>query len=101
MLESHPDGVVLEVWVIPGASRTEVTGVHDGALRVRVAWPPADGAANAAVIKLLKGIFDARVELVGGASSRRKRFLLETSLGQAESALYEIGAIPEPPSSCP
>lgn len=91
MLEPHADGVVLEVWVIPGASRSEVAGTHDGALRVRVAAPPADGAANAAVAKLLNGTFGSRVELISGAAARRKRFLIGLPLDGVQRALEEVG----------
>jgi uncharacterized protein (TIGR00251 family) len=41
------------VRVVPRASRSEVAGEHDGALRVRVAAPPVDGAANEELIRTL------------------------------------------------
>lgn len=42
----------IEVRVTPGASRDEVR-IVDGAVQLRVTAPPADGAANDAVLKLL------------------------------------------------
>ncbi|NOX22165.1 MAG: DUF167 domain-containing protein, partial [Actinobacteria bacterium] len=52
-LREQDDGVVVDVWVVPGASRTEIVGAHDGALRIRVAAPPEGGKANRAVRKAL------------------------------------------------
>ena len=67
----------LSVHVTPRAARESITVEADGALRVRVTAPPADGAANAAVSRLLSralGIPPRDVVLVGGASSRQKMF---------------------------
>ncbi|HLT96281.1 MAG TPA: DUF167 domain-containing protein [Acidimicrobiia bacterium] len=75
-LSDHPEGVVVECWVVPGASRTEVKGVHADALRIRVSAPPEGGRANREVCKLLEKIFGARVELVAGETSRRKQVLV-------------------------
>ena len=69
--------VVLHVHVQPGAGRTAVVGRHGTALKVRVAAPPQAGRANDASAALLAetfGVGSAQVELVGGASSREKRF---------------------------
>jgi uncharacterized protein (TIGR00251 family) len=65
------------VHVQPGAGRTAVVGRHGNALKVRVAAPPQAGRANDASAALLAetfGVGAAQVELVGGASSRAKRF---------------------------
>ncbi len=77
MIDRHPDGVVLTVWVVPGASRSEVVGRHGDALRVRVAAPPEGGKANDAAVGLLSAHFGVdRAVLVSGAGSRRKRIVL-------------------------
>ncbi|GLS04589.1 UPF0235 protein [Chitiniphilus shinanonensis] len=59
----------------PGAKKTEVTGLYDGALKLRLAAPPVDGKANAALLDFLAQAFAVprrQVELKSGASSRRK-----------------------------
>jgi len=64
---------------VPRASRTVVDGEHDGLLRVRLAAPPVDGAANAALIEHLAklcGLPKRAVTIVAGDSSRRKRLRL-------------------------
>lgn len=71
--------VTFHVRVAPRAARTEVAGEHDGALKVRVAAPPAEGAANAELISFLARRLDipARdVEILSGHSSKTKRVRL-------------------------
>jgi uncharacterized protein (TIGR00251 family) len=47
------NAIVFRVLVVPRASRSEIVGEHDGSLRVRVAAPPVDGAANDELIRVL------------------------------------------------
>jgi uncharacterized protein (TIGR00251 family) len=68
-------GVRFDVRVQPRASRSEVAGEHDGALRVRLAAPPVDGAANEALMELLADVLRVAkrdVRIVAGEASRRK-----------------------------
>ncbi len=68
--------VEFPVHVRPRARRATVGGEHAGALEVRVRAAPVDGAANAEVIALVAealGLRRAEVELVSGATARRKR----------------------------
>jgi uncharacterized protein (TIGR00251 family) len=69
-------GVVLDLLVVPRASRTRVAGEHDGRLRIQVAAPPVDGEANAALVAFLAdalGVRRADVEVSAGEGGRRKR----------------------------
>jgi len=68
--------LVLALHVQPGARRTEVAGVHGQALKVRLAAPPVDGKANAALIAFLADAFGvprAQVRLLRGETSRAKQ----------------------------
>ena len=68
--------VILDISVSPNAPRTEVTGWHDGALRLRLSAPPVDGAANDALVEFLAAHFDCakrHVRIVSGEKSRSKR----------------------------
>lgn len=63
------------VRVQPRASRTELAGVHGDALKVRVAAPPVDDAANRALIEFLAdclGVAKRSVRIVAGETSRTK-----------------------------
>jgi hypothetical protein len=69
-------GCVLRLWVGPGASRPGVAGVRGDVLRVRVTAPPAEGAANRALLRLLAdllGVRPADLVLEAGAGGRQKR----------------------------
>ena len=64
------------VSVVPRASRTEIVGEHDGALRLHLAAPPVDGKANEELLRALAEFFDLplrAIEIRGGPSSKRKR----------------------------
>jgi uncharacterized protein len=70
------DAVIVDIHVIPNASRTQADGEHDGALRVRLHAPPVDGKANLALMAWLAdtlGIAKREVELVRGQTSKRKQ----------------------------
>jgi uncharacterized protein (TIGR00251 family) len=65
----------ISIYVQPRASKTMVAGMHDGCVKVRLAAPPIDGAANAALIEFVAerlGMAKSRVRLVSGQTSRRK-----------------------------
>ena len=69
------DGVTFPVRVVPRASRTEVVGLYDGALKIRVAAPPVEGAANQELVKFLArkfGVSRTAVTLISGANARNK-----------------------------
>jgi len=80
--------------VKPRASRDEIGGEHDGALKVAVTAPPVDGKANAAVIKLLAkafGVSKWSIEILGGTNSRRKRVAIDgISVADARKALQRL-----------
>ena len=68
-------GLTFAVRVVPRASRSEITGEQSGALRVRIAAAPVEGAANQELIKLLAKSFklpQKAVEIVSGAASKNK-----------------------------
>ena len=72
--------VILDCSISPNAPRTEVVGWHDGAIRLRLAAPPVDGAANEALRKWLAqqlGLPQNQVELLRGAASRRKQWAID------------------------
>ena len=84
--------VMLMLHVQPRAKRNAVEGFDENSrLRVRVTSPPADGAANDAVIGLLAetlGVARRQIEIRSGHSSRTKRVLVRGVSGaDARAAL--------------
>ena len=68
-------GYVLHLHVVPGASRTEVVGLHGDRLKVRVAAAPEKGAANRKLLEFLAkslGLPKKAVRLSAGSQSREK-----------------------------
>ncbi|HEV2704661.1 MAG TPA: DUF167 domain-containing protein [Pyrinomonadaceae bacterium] len=74
---AETDGTLtFKVRVVPRASKSSVVGEHDGALRVRVAAPPVEGAANEELTRLLArelGVAPRSVEIESGHASKLKR----------------------------
>ncbi|MEW6704645.1 MAG: DUF167 domain-containing protein [Pseudomonadota bacterium] len=86
-------GTALLVAVIPNAKRTEAVGLHDGALRLRLAAPALEGRANEALVEWLAGelgLAKRQLTLKQGAASRRKRLLLQCPLARVEAWLDRV-----------
>jgi len=85
------DDLELTIHAQPGARRTEVQGAHGDALKIRIAAPPADGAANRALLEFLADAFGtarSRCELVAGHAGRRKRVrIAEPDRARADAVL--------------
>ena len=84
---------MLQLSVVPNAKRTEVDGLHDGALRVRLAAPPIDGRANEALVAWLAkqlGVARRDVEVVRGESSRRKQVAIAVDVDSAAAWLRGV-----------
>ncbi len=64
------------VHVQPRAKQTEIVGWHGDAIRIRVAAPPVEGAANDELVRFLAERLElsrSQVQLASGPASRRKR----------------------------
>jgi hypothetical protein len=84
------------VRLTPRGGRDAIDGVgEDGLLRVRVAAPPVEGAANEALCRLLAralGVAPGSVRIVGGASGRRKLVEAEADPARLAAAWPGLGA---------
>jgi uncharacterized protein (TIGR00251 family) len=75
VFEQRNESVRVRIRVQPRASRTEIVGEHDGALKVRVAAPPVDGAANEELVRFIAkrmGVAQSRVRVTTGETGRSK-----------------------------
>lgn len=67
--------LTLTLHVQPGAKRSEIAGLHGGALKIRLAAPPIEGRANDALLRFIADTFDVslrQIELKQGEQSRHK-----------------------------
>ena len=74
-ITAQPDGVTLAIKLQPRASKNEIGDPQGPELRIRVAAPPVDAAANEALLRLLADTLDCprgKVELVRGHTARHK-----------------------------
>ena len=70
-----PGGVRIAVQITPNAKQTEVTGVFDDALRLKLQAPPIDGKANEALVKFLAATLSlpkSAVTITHGHTNKRK-----------------------------
>ena len=74
---TEADGAItFAVRVVPRASKSALAGEHDGALRIRIAAPPVEGAANEELVRFLArtfGVAPRAVEILSGHTSKLKR----------------------------
>jgi uncharacterized protein len=81
----------ISVHVQPRASNTAIAGMHDGCIKIRLAAPPVDGAANAALLAFIAtrlGIAKQKVRLIAGHGARRKVLEIDgLSLAAIQAAL--------------
>jgi hypothetical protein len=78
--EERDGKVRIPVRAQPRASRSEIIGEHDGAVKIRIAAPPVDGAANHELIRFLArtlGVPQSSLEITSGSSGKTK--LVEVS----------------------
>jgi len=76
LIKTTPTGVEIAIRVVPRARKTEIAGQRGDALLVRLAAPPVEGAANAALIQWLAaclGVPARAIHIVAGQQSRHKR----------------------------
>jgi uncharacterized protein len=72
--------IIFSVRVVPRASRSEIAGEQGGLLRVRIAAPPVDGAANDELVRVLAkqfGVPRRTISIISGHSSRMKKISVE------------------------
>ncbi|MDR2031939.1 MAG: DUF167 family protein [Azoarcus sp.] len=93
--EADDGALLLALHIQPGAKRTGFAGLHGEAAKVRLAAPPVDGKANAALCAFLADICGAprsAVTLLGGERARAKRIRIAPGPGRAERLRAALAA---------
>lgn len=74
-ISSAEGGAAFPVRIVPRASKNEISGRYGDAVKIRITAPPAEGAANQALIDFLAdvlGVRESRIEILSGHASRDK-----------------------------
>lgn len=69
------EGVILPVWIQPRASKDEIVGEYNGALKIKLTSPPVEGGANRRCIEFLSKRFKiakSHLEIIKGEKSKDK-----------------------------
>lgn len=93
-LTARDNTITFGVRVQPRASQTAIVGELDGALKLRLAAPPVDGAANEELVRWLAKFFDvprAAIEILSGATAKQK--LIRVSGVQPAIAEQKLNAV--------
>lgn len=94
-VKDHPQGATLLVHAVPRAKRSAVDGFHAAAVKVRIASPPVEGAANTELCRFLADALKVpkrAVRLLRGETGREKLVLVE---GLAPAEVQRRLALPE------
>ena len=79
-VQTLPNGsLLLKIIVQPKASKNEITGLHDDALKLRLTTPPIEGRANKAVIAFLAKrlhLPKSSISIKSGLQNRNKQLLI-------------------------
>ncbi len=77
--EESKEGLILKIKVIPKARKSEIVGIEEEELKIRISAPPEKGEANAELLNFLSKTFDIPkrdIFLLSGQTSRHKKVLL-------------------------
>ena len=91
-LNETSEGLDIKVRAVPRASKNEIQGIHDQALKIRLTTAPVDGKANQALVRFLSKelhISKSQIHLKQGETSRHKMLRI-TGLTK-EQLLERIG----------
>lgn len=90
-LRAVDGGVQLDLYIQPGAKKSEISGQHGDSLKIRIHAPPVDGKANEEVCRFLSkfcGVSLSAVQIVRGEKSRHKSVVIAgISVEQAKKVL--------------
>jgi len=72
MNSPRDEGIVFAVKVVPGSSKTAISGLHNGMLKIKVAAPAKKGKANKCLLEFLAkqlGVKKNAVRIISGKTS--------------------------------
>ena len=80
LLQESRNRCTFDIQVTPKAAHSEIVGIQDRALKIKVTAPPVEGAANRACIELLAkklGLKKSQMEIMAGNRFRKKTVMVK------------------------
>lgn len=103
-MKDEKEGVAFPVFVLPKSSKNMISGLHNGAIKLKLTAPPVDNAANklcvAFLAKSLK-VSKSSIEILSGHTGRNKQLLvkcpgkMDVALEKAEIKAKILGLLEE------
>ncbi|HCG98361.1 MAG: YggU family protein [Candidatus Aquicultor primus] len=91
-LSTHGDGIILNIWLQPRASRTKIVGIYGDNIKISVKAPPLEGRANDECIEFLSALLGfpkKHFTIKSGEQSRHKRIYIEDVTPEIVEAVLE------------
>ena len=85
--------IILNVRVVPRATKDAIQGVLGDALKVRIQAPPVEGKANAYLVKFLSkqwNIPRSNIEILSGETGRNKRLRISNPTDELRKELLSL-----------
>ncbi len=79
-IQKVDDGVVFAVKVLPGSSKTAISGLYNGMLKIKVATPAEKGKANKCLLEFLAkqlGVKKNAVSIISGKTNPVKHIQIQ------------------------
>ena len=79
MFQDTEEGVIISLFVIAKASKSEIIGPYNNSLKVKIKAPPVDGEANEEIIRFFAkelGVPKRQLELIKGDRSKLKKLIV-------------------------
>lgn len=87
-IQEYDEYFIINLKVIPNAKKTEIIGLLDEALKIKIASPPVDGKANAQIIKFFSDYLDiskSKLEIISGEKSKYKQLKVKNKYKNFEN----------------
>lgn len=79
MFQQTEEGVIISLYILPNAPKSQIIGEHNGALKIKIKAPPVDGKANEEIVRFLSKKLElskSKIEILKGDKSKLKKVLI-------------------------
>ena len=77
--KANKDNVTINIYVVPRSSKSEVVGIYNDCLKIKLKSPPVDNAANEELVRFLAGklkIPKSNIDIIKGKHQKQKIVLI-------------------------